>query len=813
MNAHRIFTVFCIPVLFLSSFWSLAALETRVLYREDFEKTAIGAIPAAVKDNSSWAGTSCPLRVVDSGDTRIGKNLEAEVSGFAQIMLGMISSVEKGKIYRVSVSIASKGTQRIEVTLRQDISPYREYCRDLFTASESMQSFSFMSASGEDGRRVCILLKMNGVTTLLIDNVTVEEVIGELPPPAPPAKGNHIPNGGMELAMDGWFIRGDAYVIDTANAFEGKRAMLMSNGALVTSTWMRFSSEGEYCVRARVRSEAPAVLTIGMGNYIFPRPGSSGTNVQFDVLPNNGWRTVELRWRPSVPVGKIVATADYYFSMRAGSNSSVMVDAVEVKTVGSMDTFEPRAKEELAVFTDMPHGVATVGETVSVTVRSTAPTSARLTILDEDDKEYRSIPLSFTRSDAVVRLADMPCGYWRLVTVSDRKEAFEGETFLSVVPPMPPVSHSQWVAGTHVPESMPLVRTACAKLGLVWDRMHDTSKISKRFTVETAPGSYTFDDTTLAAMRRDGFSLLGSLEDKVPKDVSAEWLAGWEKYARETASHWKGAIDAWEIWNEPNLKKITPAQYCDILSAANRGVKAGNPDAFVVGLGGVAPLYSPWLFSAISNGAGAHCDAISFHGYGVTTWSTTTGPSKLIASAALIRSALSNAGTPQLELWDTEAGIAVDSSFRKFIMPPGGESDAKSGAYMLAKSLAAVKAAGLSRIFYYSAVGTTHAGDGGLRILTDFNNTMKITAVPLAVAVSLLEGRDFISDRSDGTSGIVHLVFKGRSSSVDMYWAPNHRARITPPSGTRRIVSVWGRTMRPTAAIDIDAAPVYCIGD
>lgn len=808
-----------------------ASLKTHTLFTQNFDSAKGEKPPWPIRDNSGWAGSRVPMRVVDSGDARHGRVLECEVSGFCQIILGSMRGIKKGTIYRVSADISSKGMLRPTVLLRKGRSGYTVYLSSEEVVNESMREVSFIGRSLHDGSdTVLLMLIMNGVTTLHIDNLKVEEVIGDLPPGAPPRPGNLVLNYGFELLWDGWFVRREAEFPAIDDAAEGQRVAELRSNAIISSSWLKLSRESDYFVQARVRSRGPrAKVRLSMSNYIFPRGGSAGKAQVSEVRGEEGWKTIGFRWRPPSS-GKITKWAEYFVQVHSvGADSVAQVDAVEVKADLPHAGPEPL---ELAVFTDAPQNVITEGEAVQLTVMATADApTAKLEIRDESDGILRSVPLTFAGREAKVRLTGQPCGYWRLTTVRTGKQTqnrIEAETFLAVVPAMPAVPISDWMYGCHVTRSEP-IRKACWKLGLRWDRFHDTCKTTKWRMVQPEKGQWIFSDEIIAQHQAEGHALIGSLATLpgwVPRvdregqpivgkhtrgnrGMVAETFPLWAEYARRCAEHWKGTIDVWEVTNEPNLSGMSPADYLKILKSAYQGVKAGNRDAVVIGLGGATPAGNPWILEAIKLGAPRYADALSFHGYGSTTWSCTVGPHKLISLVGRIREALREAGASNLPLWDSECGVSVRTSFTKFLVPHGG--DPTEAARMFPKSAAAIRAAGIQRVLYYSAHATTHAGDSGLRWLCDFNGVVKKPAVPLAVAISLLEGTQYVGMDSDSERrGIVALEFRGSDGSTHMMWAIRGKIDTTLPKGARRVVNMWGRELRLTgSAVRLTDEPIY----
>ena len=798
--------------------------EANVLFSQDFERVKGGTPPLPICDNSGWAGSTVPLRVVDSGDPRFGNVLQAEVNGFAQLMLGTIRGIGKGRIYRIALDAASKGVQRPEVFLRMGPSPYRVYMTSTETTNESMTRLSYIGKSlHDDERQVVLMLRMNGVTTLRLDNIRVEQVVGALPKGAPPVPGNSVPNASFENGRDGWFVRGNIDFADLDTAPDGGRTARLAGKSVLSTSWLRLSQQADYQLRVRACAEAgTADLRVGFSNYVFPRGGSAGKSERARLRPEQGWQTVSLRWRPPASAGKITEWAEYFVNVEnpGSADGVLLVDAVEVRAVlpgVDLSLFEPAAPVELALFTNMPQNVATRGEAVDVTVRSTGPLDqVHLRILDEQERETGTVPVVLPDGRCgSVTLSDLPCGYWRLLAepVGQRADVAAGETLLAVVPAMPDIRVEQWTYGAHVPID-PAIRRACWKVGLRVDRLHDTGKETKWHVVQPEAESWRFADESIDARRASGHLLVGSIAEipgwaprakthpttgkPLPEGhrrgnvgMTGETFPFWEEYARRCAERWRGRIDIWEITNEPNLSGMGPGDYVQLFDAAARGIRQGNPDATIVSLGGATPPGSKWIREAIEAGAVKQADAVSFHGYGNTTWSCIPGPESLVASVRDLKGLLRVAGKPNLAVWDSECGVEVQTWFRRSYVPHGG--DPMAAARMFPKSVAAVRAAGLARVCYYSATGTTHAGDAGLRCFSDFNGVMKITVVPLAVAISLLEGAEFVERRAGSADeGIVDLTFRGRGRRVRMLWSLSGDCEAVVPAGAR-FVSMWGR--------------------
>ncbi|HEX5760548.1 MAG TPA: cellulase family glycosylhydrolase [Thermoanaerobaculia bacterium] len=166
----------------------------------------------------------------------------------------------------------------------------------------------------------------------------------------------------------------------------------------------------------------------------------------------------------------------------------------------------------------------------------------------------------------------------------------------------------------------------------------------------------------------------GPLLSGVPDDA-----ADWREFCRRAARRYRGRIDHWGLWNEPNLPRFwagSRRQYLDrVLFPGIDGVRAGNPDARVGGpdlahlTAGDADWYD-WLRAVLLE-AGDELDFVTHHVY------DQDGPGDVTAKldgntlfgsrpqfwdtvAPSVREVLESAGAEDLPFWLTETGWASD---------------------------------------------------------------------------------------------------------------------------------------------------------
>jgi len=435
---------------------------------------------------------------------------------------------------------------------------------------------------------------------------------------------------------------------------------------------------------------------------------------------------------------------------------------------------------------------------------------------------------------ATLVLRDLPPGYWCLRTASaepaEKSDRVEGESFLCVVPVMPDVPVQQWIYGSHIVDYPPL-RQAAWKLGLHWDRLHDTGYFQKWDRVQPqSKDAWNFHDAWIAARRKDGFALLANLDcmpqwaphksaPVVPpyfcqiKVFNAQTLPLWEEYCRRVAEHYKGQVDYFEVGNEPHIPGTTAEEYIPALQAAYRGIKAGNPQAVVVGLGGMV-AGAPLIDEVLKLGGGEFCDAISIHGYNLTTWATVDGPETLQKTVRSLRDLLKATGALEnMPIWDSETGWGSPWSYTKFYSGSQPGESPLDHAQMFPKSVAGVKAAGLARVMYYAMVDDNFAQDTNHYRMCSVNDTMRMPVQPMAVAIATLADRAFVrQDMGDKEQGIVHLVFAGRGATVHMMWTSAGTRTVACPAQAKQVLNMWGREIKPVSGrLNLNASPIYVV--
>lgn len=159
-------------------------------------------------------------------------------------------------------------------------------------------------------------------------------------------------------------------------------------------------------------------------------------------------------------------------------------------------------------------------------------------------------------------------------------------------------------------------------------------------TIEHGPDDFDWQnlDRVVEGADRFGFNILLSVirapDWTRPVELEAGPPADYAEFGRfmeQLAGRYRGRVQAYELWNEPNLARewrgdtLDPARFTSLVAEGARGVRAGDPGAVVVsgapavtGIddGEMAIADRTFLRGMLEAGIARHVDAIGAHPYG-----------------------------------------------------------------------------------------------------------------------------------------------------------------------------------------------------
>ena len=179
-----------------------------------------------------------------------------------------------------------------------------------------------------------------------------------------------------------------------------------------------------------------------------------------------------------------------------------------------------------------------------------------------------------------------------------------------------------------------------------------------------------------------------------PQENSAEPrnLDDWSTYVRTVVTRYKGRIQAYEIWNEPNLKDFwtgTTDQMLTLTKEASQIIHSVDPHAIVVSPSATADFGIPWLAEFLKKGGGQFVDVIGYHFY---VNPQTRLPEDLVPLIQAVRRTISENNLGNVPLWNTESNWLTPARFDSEEIAAG----------FLARAFILAWAAGVQRFYWYA---------------------------------------------------------------------------------------------------------------
>jgi hypothetical protein len=183
-----------------------------------------------------------------------------------------------------------------------------------------------------------------------------------------------------------------------------------------------------------------------------------------------------------------------------------------------------------------------------------------------------------------------------------------------------------------------------------------------------------------------------------PRDIR-----DWQEYVRGLATHYKGRIHYWEMWNEPNLRDFYTGDVSKIVELAReayRILKEVDPTNVLTtpsptgGLNG-----AQWLDDYFRRGGAQYMDVVAFHFY------VSPGePEKIVPIAQRVAEVMAKYHVLQKPLWSTETGWFIEN--HKTYVKPGTGSFSKvlndeTSAAFVARTYIILWLSGVSRFYWY----------------------------------------------------------------------------------------------------------------
>jgi hypothetical protein len=290
----------------------------------------------------------------------------------------------------------------------------------------------------------------------------------------------------------------------------------------------------------------------------------------------------------------------------------------------------------------------------------------------------------------------------------------------------------------------------------------------------------------------------------------------WGQFMYRLASHYRGQIDTWILWNEPDMYtdqvlytwEGSVEDMYQLIKVGYLAVKAANPDARVV-LPGLTywwdkeagrRMYLDRLLDVAAKDPSApshnwYFDVANLHVYG--------NPLNVFAAATVFRRALDARGLKQ-PIWIDEANvIPYDDPRNPLPRQPFRASMEDQASYMI-EAFALARAAGVERMSIYKLADEAPEGQGDLYGLVRNDGSARPAFGAFRTAVEYLAAPHGAVYAWQGIADapsydqVTQLVNSNAQISQWVWPAPVNR--VTLEQGTRRVTVVWNAGPTPQSA-------------
>jgi hypothetical protein len=197
-------------------------------------------------------------------------------------------------------------------------------------------------------------------------------------------------------------------------------------------------------------------------------------------------------------------------------------------------------------------------------------------------------------------------------------------------------------------------------------------------------------------------------DGKSHKYIARSEIPFFVTYVKKTVRRYQNLVDAWCIWNEPNLSdrfwRGTMEEFFELTKAAAAAIREVDPDAFIIG-GAFNTLASEeWVRGIFTSGAMAQIDAIAYHPY-------MTGPGPTVNVFNKFKRIVADYDFED-KIWVTEVGYPTYNSPS---IPSGRYGTDVLEANMpetVMQTIVLLTAEGARRIFWYHLFDPSNQNNG-----------------------------------------------------------------------------------------------------
>ena len=680
-----------------------------LLKNPGFEGHTQGGIAVGWGDNSGWADVDVGYELHEDAVEGTSQHIVGRRIARGAVQFGQKGiPLEKGKSYRISIWVKGKLDGPLEVMLRQHGRPYTVYARKTFRINEEWERYEFVATVIVDDPGAFFMIRLTGQGEIWLDNASVQKIT-EPGAVISPDEDNLVANGSFEVGLDRWAVKvreTGGYRNEMSVAFADVRPTLSHEKVPHGQQAMRIDvpPNGRVIITTPVFSVAPGyryTLSIWLKGgksrkvRIDVKSASSGARVRLGRTVDVGTRWKQYQFSTVLPA---TGGDRYHLIIESAGQGKLLLDGVQFAAGTGVD-FHPRQMLEIGFIRTLDVPLYYKGDPFSLELCISAyqPLHGdyvlRVDSTDFNGKETELLEeqLSFDAASTSCKRFSHPVertGHFTIRAEVNGADGLADMTTMAIGIVHRSVGNQNATSpfGGHARFS-PASLKAMKKLGVSWLRMHPPLG-TKWFVVEPEKGQFAFNDEPIRFARAQGFFILGSLDStprwasSAPHDIVSELADGfrayppndisdWKRYVSRTVGHYKGIIDHWEVWNEPDsggflklngplpeLRK--PETYVRLVESAYLAAKQANPKVTIVAGAGTGQPPSRWVEKLVKHGILDYIDALSFHFYldgrPGDVLDVTTGE-----RVAELRTLINTVDGRDIPIWETESGYVLET--------------------------------------------------------------------------------------------------------------------------------------------------------
>jgi len=626
------------------------------------------------------------------------------------------------------------------------------------------------------------------------------EPLHPIVPKAIPRNANLVGNPSFESGLYGWRITREGntrllWHVETGDAAHG-RAFLRAGGpdsGSIISYPFTIAPGKRHTMAVTMRADKPCNGRLRLQNT----GGGRGSETHYFNVTQD-WQ----RFSKSFDVPEDWATDKAYVEISGSDDARVDVDAVSV-AVGEESDYARTETDGLSVglLAELPPHrtyMLNQGGALPVKVTNTARQDRNLALtcavtdwlgrqVSRQEVKVGTVPAGGV-ANVQLELPNDAAGWFvaHLSVHQDGRLIKETERIFNVIEPMQGVgdvmdsplgmnTHMEREPTEHLNHNMEVL----AQCGVKWIRAWWGWGMAEK---EPGQFDWTEYDRQLQAVNRAGMEIMPILLRYYPA-YEQEWagevdriqrppydLDQWSNFVETTARHYRGRVQAWEVWNEANYT-MEPDYYAKLLKATYDSIRKVDPDVAVVGFGGTSPDYMEGVFKA---GSVKCMDIMAMHSY-----AQIGRPFEQMQNLADAVQRLVKEYGPPNRVWHTEQGSRCDGVGYR-----ASSQTEEQCAVNLAQCYLSALSTGVEKFFWFSAQTTPTYG---FAVFYE-NYVPRPRLVALNGLARVLKGRRVTGRTTLGDGRVACVLMDGPAGAAAALWNLDETMTVRLPEGAR---AVW----------------------